>query len=933
MKPFYSNLKFITVGILAALSIYISNVAAQTSISVVGTSYLQNFNSLTGSSWVNNSTLEGWYSLNASGIPYTAYTLNDGESPTTGLVSFGSVDSPVDRSLGFAPAGVVFESTMYIGWRLKNTTGQTIQSINVTWTGEQWSSNDNSAQYLSLYYQLSASPITSINVGSLQTTAYSFESPIIDVSGKLDGNNDLNKVTYTSNIAVTIAPNSEIMVVWEKTDGLTNHLLSIDDLSVTARATQDITFDNLPTKNYGDATFSLTASASSGLPITYTSSNTNVATVSGSTVTIKGPGRSFITASQAGNANYTAAANQTKPLNVKPKIPISSVATGISTTTFTANWTADNGLTDASTSYIFQYADNNNFSSPTTLTSALPKNRSLTGLTPNTIYFYRVYATNTGNSSSYNASSAITTGNDYVTTGDGNWDDDSKWNDGLLNNVNIANSITVRHPIVLNTTRDSVVTNKLIIESGGKLTTDQKIFVTNELIIHVDANGVAGQIKNTVNIIIGSNAKITVRKTFASGQWAFMGFPFTVTSSNVFKASDGTSLTWGDINSGANYVVQQYDGAGRASAATANYNTDEGQGLHWANVPTREFTAKKGYIIWNNTTEVIDFTTRGSNIGTFFSTSGATVSATRNESSMPEHSYWNLISTPLSSIFNLGSTSPGATYYTYNGYNYLPALSGEFLNVQPFSSFFLQASSTSISFANAGRRMVAATSNEQASVDDIRLTLSNGNATYNDLTRIRMQEGANAAYEIGTDAAKMLGQNPKISYIYTKLNNASLAINTLPKTISEVELTTKFAAAGNYSISISDIENAQSYSAVILIDKTTGKRTDLLAVGNYDFKVTAAGTVNRFKVQLAPKITTGVSLSDDQSIRIATQQNEAIILGLIDATQVRVFDTTGKTVFSGLVKNNEPIRFENKGLYIFEIATPEKTIQIKSFVR
>jgi len=933
MKVFNKNLKFIAVGILAAFSISFSNVAAQTSISAIGTEVLEDFSTLTsGGSWTDNTTRLGWYALKPDLTPPNTFGLNDGSTISFGLYSFGLTS---DKALGFVPNGVA-NQTMYLGWRLKNNTGQTISTITISWKGEQWRSAANDDQSINFYYQDIASSITTIDESKFNGPISSFTSPITfnDPSIIIDGNNSLNSALISNEISIVIPPEHEIMLIWKTTDADINHLMAIDDVSFTAKAIQTITFPNFTSKTYGDASFSPGATASSGLQVSYSSSNLSVATVSiDNKINIVGPGSANITALQSGNYSYVAVSGGSKILTVQPKAPIILPATNIGSTFFTLNWTADNGLNDANTSYYIQY-NKSPYSGPvsSTTTAKTIKSKSLIGLSSNSIYWYNIRGNNSGYGS-YSLGSAITTGNDYVTTGDGNWDDDSKWNDGFLNNVNIANSITVRHPIVLNTFRDSVVTNKLIIESGGKLTTDQKIFVTNELIIHVDANGVAGQIKNTVNIIIGSNAKITVRKTFASGQWAFMGFPFTVTSSNVFRASDGSSLTWGDLNSGANYVVQQYDGAGRASAATANYNTDEGQGLHWANVPAREFTAKNGYIIWNNTTEVIDFTTRGSNIGTFFSTSGATVSATRNESSMPEHSYWNLISTPLSSIFNLGSTSPGATYYTYNGYNYLPALSGEFLNVQPFSSFFLQASSTSISFANAGRRVVAATSNEQASVDDIRLTLSNGNATYNDLTRIRMQEGANAAYEIGTDAAKMLGQNPKISYIYTKLNNASLAINTLPKTISEVELTTKFAAAGNYSISISDIENVQSYSAVILIDKTTGKRTDLLAVGNYDFKVTAAGTVNRFKVQLAPKITTGVSLSDDQSIRIATQQNEAIILGLIDATQVRVFDTTGKTVFSGLVKNNEPIRFENKGLYIFEIATPEKTIQIKSFVR
>jgi hypothetical protein len=72
---------------------------------------------------------------------------------------------------------------------------------------------------------------------------------------------------------------------------------------------QTITFNSLsrPFFGYNAGPFNLTATASSGLPVSYVSSNTSVATVSGSTVTIYGAGTTTITASQAGNTTYDAA--------------------------------------------------------------------------------------------------------------------------------------------------------------------------------------------------------------------------------------------------------------------------------------------------------------------------------------------------------------------------------------------------------------------------------------------------------------------------------------------------------------------------------------------------------------------------------------------------------------------------------------------------
>jgi gliding motility-associated-like protein len=90
-------------------------------------------------------------------------------------------------------------------------------------------------------------------------------------------------------------------------------------LTITSIA-QTITFTSLASKTYGDANFNLTATGgASGNVVSYASSNTAVATVNGSTVTIVGAGNATITASQLGNVNYSPAANATQLLIVSQK--------------------------------------------------------------------------------------------------------------------------------------------------------------------------------------------------------------------------------------------------------------------------------------------------------------------------------------------------------------------------------------------------------------------------------------------------------------------------------------------------------------------------------------------------------------------------------------------------------------------------------------
>jgi len=84
----------------------------------------------------------------------------------------------------------------------------------------------------------------------------------------------------------------------------------------TLKDSQSITFAALANKTYGDVAYNLAAKSSSGLAVTYTSSNTTVATVSGNVVTIVGAGSTNITASQVGNTTYYAATNVVQELTV-----------------------------------------------------------------------------------------------------------------------------------------------------------------------------------------------------------------------------------------------------------------------------------------------------------------------------------------------------------------------------------------------------------------------------------------------------------------------------------------------------------------------------------------------------------------------------------------------------------------------------------------
>ena len=88
-------------------------------------------------------------------------------------------------------------------------------------------------------------------------------------------------------------------------------------VTATPRADQNITFADIPDQTVLSGSFSLDANASSGLPVSFESLHTNIATVDeNGTVTIVGQGVASIRATQEGNASYNAAPSVTKTLTV-----------------------------------------------------------------------------------------------------------------------------------------------------------------------------------------------------------------------------------------------------------------------------------------------------------------------------------------------------------------------------------------------------------------------------------------------------------------------------------------------------------------------------------------------------------------------------------------------------------------------------------------
>ena len=146
-------------------------------------------------------------------------------------------------------------------------------------------------------------------------------------------------VTYvSSNTAVATISGSTVTIVGAGTTTITASAAGNDTYNAAPDVTATLTVNKIAqtisgltdlTKTIGDADFNLAATASSGLSVTYASSNTAVATISGSAVHIVGIGTTTITASQTGNDSYSAATPVTATLTVEG-IKVSAIRLGLS---------------------------------------------------------------------------------------------------------------------------------------------------------------------------------------------------------------------------------------------------------------------------------------------------------------------------------------------------------------------------------------------------------------------------------------------------------------------------------------------------------------------------------------------------------------------------------------------------------------------------
>ena len=745
---------------------------------------------------------------------------------------------------------------------------------------------------------------------------------------------------------------------------------------------QTITFGALSTKNYGDAAFGLTATASSGLTVSYVSSNTAVATVVGSTVTIVGVGTSIITASQAGNGTYSPASSVSHILTVD-KAASSVSVTG--TTSFTYTNSAQGPVTSSvsgstgAVSYSYASVDGTTYpasaSKPTnagaytvTATVAADANynaasSSATAFTidkaSQSITFGTLSSKNIGNSnfdltassnsglnvsySSSNHSVATVSGTTVTLVGVGTTTITAS--QGGNGNYNAATSVShdlvvSRPQITIVGTKDATVLNNTVAEVS--IPTGTVLNVDAGKTVHAISVEAGGSINITQPLVVDTltfkagktttfstkiDNQVTVNnlvrylRTIDASKWYFMSFPCDVAVSEI-KRTDGQALIYNN-----DLFIKYYDGANRSNGHI---------GTNWISVAgTETLTANKGYIfgLKDGLGDVeLEFPLINTLVSTAETLRTVPVAGNQGTSSNSSDKGWNLVGQPYLSKF-IGTNASGINYMLFSdgisNYSTYSRFTATLPTIDPFAAYFIQVvADGSIPFALAGRSLSSSLiSANQADIVQLSLTTTTGS----DNTCLILDDTQSIDYQIGQDMLKWISTGSDKPQLYSVLNGINYAFNALPLSAVENLQLSYFSKSTGLATISANASQAKDLSSVLLTDNSTNPATitDLLS-SDYNFYATAGTTNNRF-VLSARKVTTSNSLNNKiDDAKITTMNGKLILSNLSENTYIRVYDVVGHLIVTKKASGNlSEIQLNTAGVYSICLSSDKNSLSTK----
>jgi hypothetical protein len=321
-SSYNSTATFVQSGGSASGTLYIRLAATAP---VIGSYNSQNIAlTSTGASTVNITTSSSGNTVTAKGLTITGISISnktyDGNATATitGTAAYSGLVNSESFSVTGTPSAS-FSNKNVANGKTVTFLGYTAPSSNYSITQPTGLTADISAKELTITSPAVSSKVydgtTSATITGTLSGVVSGDAVTLVGTGTFASSNVGTGISVTSTSSLSGADVGNYTLT--QPTGLTG------DITQTS---QTITFNSLSPVAPGTADYSPGATASSGLTVSYTSSNTCVATIVSGNIHIVGPGTTTITASQSGGGNYAAATNVNQTLSVMN--PTSSLAAG-----------------------------------------------------------------------------------------------------------------------------------------------------------------------------------------------------------------------------------------------------------------------------------------------------------------------------------------------------------------------------------------------------------------------------------------------------------------------------------------------------------------------------------------------------------------------------------------------------------------------------
>lgn len=408
--------------------------------------------------------------------------------------------------------------------------------------------------------------------------------------------------------------------------------------------------------------------------------------------------------------------------------------------------------------------------------------------------------------------------------------------------------------------------------------------------------------------------------------------------------AEGTALTYvpfliDKMDNASGATFQRYDGAARAA-----YNYQFGDGGAWVDVdPATEQGGVQAFAINGSAGVKVRFYGTSyketpNDVKTVqlmkfnFNDPWASKDEISNRFTHKENMSWNMFGSPYLHAMNYKDMEYGRVIYTGASYNAINTAENNSGSVAMGEGVFTQTA-TLQDYETFTVAAPTAGSDPQG-LRGLLVTVAPADAEEADdfiqLKAVESEE-ASSEFNIAADGVKWMSDDASVAQIYMARNGGRYSMLSALDINGAVSLGLTIPETAAYTIAIDEEAWMDEYETVVLEDKATGQKVDLLE-GAYQFQAPEAGTVeDRFSIRFN-RIVDGLG---DNVKAYSPSAGMIRVEGAAAGSLVRIYDLNGRCIRVGETPaGNYDVNVGPKGIYLVEVQQKEaepivKKVQVK----